>query len=80
MLSVLQSKEVVSSEVADTVRQILVDVQKNRELIQFIHCLPIEKIQDFIEVLKNFKQNHVAKFLELSKDKLGIFVLVSLKI
>ena len=72
LLAELQSRGVISSEVADNIRCRPVDMDKNRYLCSFIYQQPKPQLDAFVDVLKKSrKQDHVVKFFELDQAKLG---------
>ena len=72
LLAELQSRGVITSEIADNIRCKPVDMDKNRYLCSFIYHLPKPKLDTFVDVLKKSrKQDHVVKFIELNPEILG---------
>ena len=71
LLAELQSRGVITSEIADNIRCKPVDMDKNRYLCSFIYQQPKPKLDAFVDVLKKRKQDHVVKFIELDPGNLG---------
>ena len=72
LLAELQSRGVITSEIADNIRCRPVDMDKNRYLCSFIYQQPKPQLDAFVDVLKKSrKQDHVVKFFELDQEKLG---------
>ena len=71
LLSELQSRGVISSEIADNIRCRPVDMEKNRYLCSFLYQQPKSRLDAFIDVLKKRNQNHVIRLFELDPEKLG---------
>ena len=71
LLAELQSRGVITSEIADNIRCRPVDMDKNRYLCSFIYQQPKPKLDVFIDVLRKKNQNHVIRLFELDPEKLG---------
>ena len=71
LLAELQSRSVITSEIADNIRSRPVDMDKNRYLCSFIYQQPKTKLDAFVDVLKKRNQKHVIQFIELDPEKLG---------
>ena len=71
LLADLQSRGVITSEIADNIRCRAVDMDKNRNLCSFIYQQPKTKLDAFVDVLKKRNQGHIVKFIELDPEKLG---------
>ena len=72
LLAELQSRGVITSEIADNIRCRPVDMDKNRYLCSFIYQQPKPKLDAFVDVLKKSrKQDHIVKLIEIDPEKLG---------
>ena len=80
LLAELQSRGVITSEIADNIRCRPVDIDKNRYLCSFIYQQPKPQLDVFIDVLKNRSQDHVVKFIGLDPDKLGMTGAIDYKV
>ena len=71
LLSELQSRDVISSETAETIRCMRVNVHKNQFFIQAIHYMTIRSFNTFLDVLRCSRQRHVASLCEISPQTIG---------
>ena len=74
LLTDLQTRNVISSEDAEILRVLPVDIQRNKHMLKIILRLQKSKIDIFGEILSEKKQLHVAKFFTIDPRTLGIHV------
>ena len=74
LISELQSNDIISGGLAEKIRKLTLDDEKNTQLLNFMLKQSKGTLDSFIDVLKNNRQPHVARLFELQVDKTkGIF-------